>query len=140
MAGKNDTNNAASGEEYQVPTAELRQNEYPFRESHPGYKFSHFKQRKHEVIPMLSLPEGNIYRIEELEVSYATPSSIAVKKREDCEKSVLVMFRPYCFLADLQYSESDGSDIYWTKLIHEIKEEGKFWRTGFDMLHHMEDR
>ena len=87
MGDKKDTNNAASGEEYQVPTAELRQNEYPFRESHPGYKFSHFKQRKHEVIPIISLPKGSICRIEELEVSSATPSSITVNKREASEKS-----------------------------------------------------
>ena len=47
---------------------------------------------------------------------------------------------PTFFVADLRYSESDGSAIYWTKLMHEIKEEGEWWRTGFNVLQHMEDR
>ena len=75
-----------------------------------------------------------------MKVSSATPSSTAVKKREAYAKSALVIFLPFRFLADLQYSDSDGSDIYWTKLMHKIKEEGEVWRTGLDMLHHMEDR
>ena len=98
------------------------------------------KQRKHEVIPIIYLPEGSICRIEELEVSSAMRSSIAVKKREAYAKPAVVIFLPFRFLADLQYSESDGSDIYWTKLMHKIKDESELWRTGLGILHHIEGR
>ena len=80
---------------------ELRQNEYPFRDAHPGYEFSHLKQRKHEVTPVISLPENSICRIKDLGVCSVAASTITAEKREKYAKSALVMFMPFQTLVDL---------------------------------------
>ena len=88
--------NVAAGEEYQVETmTELHQNEYPFRDAHPGYEFSHLKQQKHEVAPVISLPENSICGIKDLGVCSVAASTITAEKREKYAKSALVMFMPF---------------------------------------------
>ena len=72
--------------------SELRQNEFKFKETYPGNEFSHLKERKHEVIPLVSMSEGSIYRIRELKMSSREPSTVVSEKRERYAQTVLTMF------------------------------------------------
>ena len=41
---------------------------YAFKESHPGFKFSHLAELKHEVIPRISLPKDRLCDVEILQI------------------------------------------------------------------------
>ena len=56
----------ATKKEMKEDSDELTLKELPFCESHPGFEFSHLKQRKNEVLPISSLPEDSLCRIQDL--------------------------------------------------------------------------
>ena len=39
---------------------------YKFKQSHPGYKFSHLTELKHHTIPRISLPKENYVQLKNL--------------------------------------------------------------------------
>ena len=43
--------------------AEYSLKEFPFHESHPGFEFCYLKQRKHEVVPIASIPENTLCKL-----------------------------------------------------------------------------
>lgn len=109
---------------------------YSFNNEHPGSEFSYLQERKHEVIPVISLPQGSICRIEELEKDSSNPSASALEKREVYAKTAMIMFLPFRRLEELH----DGHATYWEKLMESIATQSSFWKTGIEILHHMEDR
>ena len=114
MANKEGADDTNVGDE--ESPVELRLNEYPFMDSHPGYEFSHLEKRKHEVMPVISLPAGSICRIKDLEMCSSEPFTSALEKRERYARTALIMFQDFCSLADLQCADSILS-IYWTKFM-----------------------
>lgn len=48
-------------------------NQYYFKDGHPGREFAFLRKRKHQVVPVISVPEGSICSIEDLEMSLEFP-------------------------------------------------------------------
>ena len=105
-----------------IVDSDLRLMEYPFIANHPGHEFSYLQQRKFEVIPVILMPKGSIYRIEELEMSADSPTAAALNKQENYAKTALLMFLLFCCTDDLR-SKTDNT--HWTKLM-EVVHDGTF--------------
>jgi hypothetical protein len=74
---------------------------YKFRQSHPGYNFSHLTELKHPIIPRIALPKDKICPMEELELHLTNPTEGLIDKREMYAKIALLMFYPFQQLTDL---------------------------------------
>ena len=85
---------------------------------------------------MISLPQGNICRIQELEMSSINPTASAFDKRERYAKTTLAMFLPFRKHDDLLIKTDNR---YWSKLMKTIQD-GSIWKTGIDILHNIEER
>ena len=68
---------------------------YKFRQSHPGYKFSHLTELNHPTIPRISLPPDKLCPIEELELQITNPNEALIDKHEMYANMALLMFYPY---------------------------------------------
>ena len=114
-----------------------------FLETHPGHHFAYLTKLKRIVIPKVSLPQGKLCNIEELELNSHNPTSLAKEKREDYAKFALLMFHPFRNLDDLK---TNGS--YWTtfndarnKRFHtNSTSHTKFWKEGFRVLQNIQNR
>ena len=102
---------------------------YAFLDDHKGKEFSHLKETKFMVIPILSLPEGMVCPIEELELDKDELSQITLEKRNNYSKEALTMFLPFRSKDDLQLEEPDGLEnnepSYWSKFVKKSKSGGK---------------
>ena len=81
---------------------------YKFMDNHPGYKFSHLIQLKFPSIPRISLPNGKLCPLDELDLNCTNPPHHVVGKCEMYAKIALLMFFPFRQLNNLK---TDGS--YW---------------------------
>ena len=116
-------------------------NKYKFKDSHPGYKFSHLTELKHPTIPKISLPRDKLCPIEELELHLINLNEDTIDKREMYAKMALIMFSPFCELSDL----TCNGESYWKTFQQELtshhkKEVTKFWKKGFEILQNIQDR
>ena len=104
-------------------------NKYKFKESHPGYKFSHLTELKHPTIPKISLPRDKLCPIEELELHVSNPNEITIDKCEMYAKMALIMFYPFCELSDLNcIGESYWKTFHQELTSHHSKKVTKFWK------------
>ena len=62
---------------------------------------------------MVSIPEHEMCRIEELEITNSSPSDEVIEKREMYSKNALLQFFPYRTLEDLR--GPDGK--FWTNFV-----------------------
>ena len=65
-----------------------------FGKGHDGIDFAYLSKLTHPKIPITSIPEGSLCRIEELDIGNTNPSPGLVKKREEYAKIALLMFCP----------------------------------------------
>ncbi len=104
-------------------------NKYKFKESNPGYKFSHLTELKHPTIPKISLPRYKLCPIEELELHLIDPNEDTIDKHEMYAKMALTMFYPFCELSDLTcIGESYWKTFQQELTSHHKKEVMKFWK------------
>jgi hypothetical protein len=116
-------------------------NKYKFKESHPGYKFSHLTELKHPTIPKISLPRDKLCPIEELELHLIDPNEDTIDKREMYAKIALIMFYPFRELSDLTcIGESYWKTFHQELTSHHKKEVTKFWKKGFKILQNIQDQ
>ena len=125
-----------------------RGDRYRFHEDHPGYEFAYIERMRLPAVAVVSIPEGKLCLLKDLELDSDTPSQIAKEKREDYAKMALMMFYPFRpkpepdgkLLAELKIGGS-----YWTLFNRERigyfkGEKTVFWKTGFEILQNIEDR
>lgn len=75
---------------------------YPFQNTYPSCEVSHLKKQQHEVMSIISLPEGHIFRIQELEVCSLIPYSTTLENRKKYIRTALTMFLSFQSILDLQ--------------------------------------
>jgi hypothetical protein len=68
---------------------------YKFKQSHPGYKFSHLTELKHHTIPRISLPKEKLCPMEEHELHLTNPTEGLQDNCETYAKMVLLMLYPF---------------------------------------------
>ena len=107
-----------------------------FLESHPEHAFSYLQERKHIAIPIISMPKGSIYQIEDLEIGHNNLNSTTVSKREIYAKTACVMFVPFRDPSDLMPSAGVSHWMIYQEAIHE----NKFCQSGFQVLRNTEQR
>eukprot|EP00985_Skeletonema_marinoi_P018014 scaffold10015_cov87-Skeletonema_marinoi.AAC.1 len=66
-----------------------------FLEDHPGSDFAYLTLMPRLKIPVTSIPEGKLCRIEELDINNENPSDVTREKRENYAKMALLMFCPF---------------------------------------------
>jgi len=114
---------------------------YRFIDSHPGREFAYIEKMKLPAVAVVSLSEGKLCLVRDLELDTDMPSDDVKDKREDYAKMALMMFYPFRSLYDLKTSGS-----YWAKFDSERarhsrgQKTNKFWQTGFEILQNIEDR
>jgi hypothetical protein len=111
-----------------------------FTKDHPGRNFCYLRERKLKVIPKISLPEGKLCRLEELELSSECPSQSAAEKREDYAKMALLMFYPFRSLEDLLINGSFWKLFDQEREKHFNNQDTTFWTKGFEILRNIQDR
>ena len=67
---------------------------FEFKSSHPGSKFTHLAEFKHEVIPKIFIPKGKLCNIEMLDINKCIVDNSVKEYREDYAKMALLMFYP----------------------------------------------
>ena len=67
---------------------------FEFQSSHPGSKFCHLAELKHEVISKISLPREKLCNIEMLHINESNVNDSVKQYREDYAKMALLMFYP----------------------------------------------
>ena len=122
-------------------------NIFEFKTSHPGSKFSHLAEFKHEFIPKISLPEGEPCNIEKLCMNEEDMDKSVKQHQENYAKMALLIFYPFRTLVDLKKENS-----YWNLFNEQCRmhfyldtddkrrEKLKFWCTGFDILQNIQDQ
>lgn len=121
--------------------AQFKQNSAKaFKASHPGFMFSHLEELRHFVIPKISLPKDRLCNIEALDIQCDQPDEATSNLREEYAKISLIMFYPYRSIEDLTLNDS-----YWECFMreynkHKNNSETKFWKKGFEILQHIQDR
>jgi hypothetical protein len=68
---------------------------YKFKQSHPGYKFSHLTELKHHTIPRISLPKEKLCPMEEVELHLTNPTEGLLDNHKMYAKIALLMFYPF---------------------------------------------
>ena len=123
-------------DEFEIEENSRMANKLFFLRSHPGYEFSYLQKRKHVAIPIISMPKGNICRIEDLEIGNCNPNSTTCSRRDNYAKTACVMFLPFRDPSDLMPS-TDASHwmIYQTSI-----NENLFCQSGFEVLRNIEER
>lgn len=127
---------------------------YKFQQSHPGFEFSHLKERKNPSMPVISLPKDDgLCPIKDLQIFTDDPSEPIQKSRERYAKLSLLMFYPFRELNDLK--GNDGT--FWCKfksiLTHLSTvddattapdwidiDSPTFYKYGIDILHNIDER
>jgi hypothetical protein len=94
-----------------------------FDGEHPGRGFAYLGKVRRLRIPVTSIPEGKLCRIEELDISNEHPTEKTREKRENYAETALLMFCPFRELEDLKCGGS-----YWQKF-------DAFRRMHFDNSH-----
>jgi hypothetical protein len=119
-----------------------RGDRYRFHEDHPGYEFAYIERMRLPAVAVVSIPEGKLCLLRDLELDSDTPSQLAEEKRKDYAKMALMMFYPF------RKEEKDKLEIggsYWTLFDRERigyfkGEKTVFWKTGFEILQNIDDR
>ena len=127
---------------------------YKFQQSHPGFEFSHLKERKHPSMPVISLPKDDgLCPIKDLQIFTDDPSEPIQKSRERYAKLSLLMFYPFRELNDLK----GNNGTFWSKfksiLAHLSTvddattapdlmdiDSPTFYKYGIDILHNIDER
>ena len=110
-----------------------------FTENHPGHEFCHLQQRKHKVIPVVSMRKGNLCRLEELEIGCTTPSATVIAKREMYAKMAMIMFLPFRSIDDIQIGNGCTISKHWDTFTNSMSN-GRLWGEGLAILHNIEHR
>lgn len=86
-----------------------------FKEGHPGYGFAYIEKQPLCKIPIVSLPEGKLCRLSELDITNSSDniSQDVAEKREHYAKMALLMFCPFSNECGLDGLMHEGS--YWKK-------------------------
>ena len=66
------------GEEDEDEDADAATGRYQFADGYPGGEFSYLQERKHAVVPIISLTRDSICCIKDLEMASNKPSDAAV--------------------------------------------------------------
>ena len=82
---------------------------YRFIEGHPGQEYAYLVKLKLPAVVVVSLPEGKLCLVKDLELDNDTPSDVVKDKRNNYAKMALMMFYPFRELDDLKTGDS-----YWT--------------------------
>jgi hypothetical protein len=83
-----------------------------FLKDHPGSDFAYLTLLPRLKIPVTSIPEGKLCRIEELDINNENPSDVTREKRENYAKMALLMFCPF---RDLGGNDLKHEGSYWQK-------------------------
>ena len=110
-----------------------------FTTTHPGHEFAYLEKLRLPAVVVVSLPEGKLCLVRNLQLDNDTPSDVAKDEREGYAKMALMMFYPFRELKDLKKDNS-----YWNRFKEERARhfEGKettFWKIGFEILQNIED-
>ena len=73
----------------------LSEDEFAFKEGHPGRRYSCFKKHKMPVIPRISMPKDMICDIEHLEQHSEDCGGSAREMREKYAKAAMTLFYPF---------------------------------------------
>ena len=98
---------------------ELKENEYRFKEGHPGRRYCALRKCQREKVPKISMPHGMICDLEDLELlaidrdSSGKVSDTASYKRDNYAKAALVLFHPF---QDSDVFSLDDDNCLWDKL------------------------
>ena len=122
--------------ENEFESCEKSRQKYLFLDSHPGYEFSYLQQRKHIAIPIISMPKGNICRIEYLDIGNPNPSSTTLSRMEIYARTACVMFLPFRQPSDLTLTETVS---FWIKYQRAI-EDNTLSQSGFKLLKNIKER
>ena len=60
-----------------------RGDRYRFHEDHPGYEFAYIERMRLPAVAVVSIPEGKLCLLKDLELDSDTPSQLAEEKRKD---------------------------------------------------------
>ena len=77
-------------------------------EGHPGHGYAYLEENSHHKIPLISIPDGHMCQLKDLQLNCNNVNSDVENKRERYAKTALLLFHPFRCLEDLQ---TDGK--YW---------------------------
>ena len=77
-------------------------------EDHPGHGYAYMRENTHFKIPLVSIPEGHMCQIKDLEIGSGEVNVEVENNREWYAKIELILFHPFCCLQDPQTNAS-----YW---------------------------
>ena len=78
------------------------------RQGHPGHGYAYLEENSHEKIPLVSIPDGHLCPVKDLQLDCITVTDDVKNKRERYAKTALLLFYPFRCLEDLQ---TDGE--FW---------------------------
>ena len=111
-----------------------------FTTTHPGHEFAYLEKLRLPAVVVVSLPEGKLCLLKDLELNTNTPSDIANTKRGEYAKIALMMFYPFRKLDDLKKDDSYWKRFEEERTRHFLGQETRFWKAGFEILQNIEDR
>ena len=95
---------------------------------------------KNHTIPRISLPQGKLCSLEELELQRDKPTEQSHDKHEMYAKMALLVFYPFRQFNKLT-CDGSYSKLFYRELQHHLKNETtQFWEKGFNILQNIEDR
>ncbi len=115
---------------------------YEFKQSNPGYDFSHLTGLKNPTIPrMIALPRDKLCPIEKLQLHLTQPDEDSIDKQEMYAKMALLMIYPFCELSDLTCIGGSYWKTFHQELTsHHNNKDTKIWNKGFEILQNIQDR
>jgi hypothetical protein len=113
----------------------LNENEYAFKEGHPGRRYCCLKKHKRCVVPKISMPKNMICDIENLDQHNDNPSDSVIGMRESYAKAALTLFYPF---RNNELFNVDSDEDLWSKL-KRLMSDDKFCPYGAAILQNMQD-
>ena len=71
------------------------------RQGHPGHGYAYLEENSHEKIPLVSIPDGHLCPVKDLQLDCITVTDDVKNKRERYAKTALLLFYPFRCLEDL---------------------------------------